>query len=111
MIQALGMPSFVQEQPGGGCVDQLRAGEMGTVWAIDTAQPSAKRLADLGFVRGATVVMIRPGSPCIIRIDHRYVGLGRAFQACIQLAPSVPERCPIASEAMQDSRCTFRRTR
>lgn len=64
----------------------LEAGELATVVGIDAASSSAKRLADLGFVRGAVVEMIRPGSPCIIRIDGTCVGLGTAHQQGICLS-------------------------
>jgi len=65
----------------------LRAGELGLIAGINGARLSAKRLADLGFVRGARITMIRPGAPCIVRIEGRCVGLGTAHQECIELAP------------------------
>ncbi len=111
MIQVLQTPSAAQPHQDVRTVAQLRAGESGIIWAIDATRPSAKRLADMGFVQGANVVMIRPGRPCILRIDERYVGLGLALQACIHLASSAPERCPIAGDAMLASPCGFVRPR
>ena len=58
----------------------LKAGDFGLIASINGARFSAKRLADLGFVRGAKVTMVRPGAPCIVRIDGRCVGLGAAHQ-------------------------------
>ena len=64
----------------------LRAGEHGTVDGVDGSQLSSKRLADLGFVRGAEITMVRPGSPCIVRLGGCCVGLGSDHQLAIQLA-------------------------
>ena len=63
----------------------LGVGETGTVAAIRGTQVAAKRLADMGFVRGAELTMIQPGSPCIVRIDGHCVGLGTAHQIAIEL--------------------------
>jgi len=65
----------------------LKAGDLGLVAGILGARLSGKRLADLGFVRGAEVTMVRPGAPCIVRIGGRCVGLGSAHQECIELDP------------------------
>ncbi len=67
---------------------KLKAGELGEVARVDNGELIAKRLADLGFVRGARVTMIRPGVPCIVRIDGRCLGLGAAPQECIIIAPA-----------------------
>jgi Fe2+ transport system protein FeoA len=63
----------------------LRAGESGTVNRIAAEQATAKRLADMGFVRGAHVKVLRPGRPCLVRIGPTCVGLGVALQKCILL--------------------------
>lgn len=63
----------------------LKTGEVGRVECVKSASSSAKRLADLGFVSGARLEMLRPGSPCIVRIEGVCMGLGLAHQACIQL--------------------------
>jgi len=65
---------------------KLKAGELGEVDRVDNGKAIAKRLADLGFVRGAQVTMIRPGVPCIVRIDGRCLGLGAGPQECIRIA-------------------------
>lgn len=63
----------------------LSPGDDGIVESVRGDRPDSKRLADLGFVRGARVTMLRPGSPCIIRIDGRCVGLGTGHQRSIRL--------------------------
>ena len=52
---------------------------------------SAKRLADMGFVTGAQIRMIRPGDPCIVGIGGTFVGLGAANQACVFVSATVQE--------------------
>jgi len=64
----------------------LRAGDCGVVEGLCGSPAASKRLADLGFVRGAEIKMIRPGSPCIVRIAGRCVGLGRGHQTVIQVS-------------------------
>lgn len=70
---------------GGGNLPTLEAGEFGTIDSINGVHAAAKRLADMGFFQGAKVTMIRPGEPCIVRIDGRCVGLGGALQNSILL--------------------------
>jgi Fe2+ transport system protein FeoA len=64
----------------------LDAGETATIAGITGKCLPAKRLADMGFVRGARLEMIRPGLPCIVRVGGVCVGLGAAYQDSIQLA-------------------------
>ena len=71
-----------------GFLPSLKAGDLATVAAISSTLATAKRLADLGFVPGAEVTMVRPGAPCIVRIDGRCFGLGVAHQESIQLYPA-----------------------
>ncbi|MEK6799504.1 MAG: FeoA domain-containing protein [Planctomycetota bacterium] len=67
----------------------LKAGEAAEIASIEAAPATAKRLADMGFVRGAVVRMIRPGRPCRVRIGATCVGLGRALQESILLMNQV----------------------
>ena len=55
-------------------------GETAAIMSIAATQTAAKRLADMGFVRGAVVEMIRPGKPCLVRISGTCVGLGVEHQ-------------------------------
>ena len=71
----------------GESLQSLRTGEVALVERITSTRGSAKRLADLGFVRGAELEMIRHGVPCIVRVKGTCVGLGRMHQASILLSP------------------------
>lgn len=64
----------------------LRTGDVGRISAVRSNDASAKRLADLGFVRGAELEMLHPGNPCIVRIDSAFLGLGAGHQANIELS-------------------------
>ena len=66
----------------------LRSGERGVVASVRLGELSGKRLADIGFVPGARIEMLRRGDPCIVRIDESRVGLGRAYQEAILLDPA-----------------------
>lgn len=68
-----------------GTLSRLEAGELGTIASIDGEGRTSKRLADLGFVRGAHLTMIRPGEPCLVKLGRRCVGLGVGHQNSIQL--------------------------
>jgi len=91
----LAMPHSVTNRAGGDFAEpaaqtlrSLGAGDAGVIDRINTLQRAAKRLADMGFVCGARLEMIRPGKPCIVRIGGVCVGLGAGHQAAIQLAPT-----------------------
>lgn len=47
----------------------LRSGERATVAAVLGGSDESRRVVELGFQEGATVEMVRPGEPCILRID------------------------------------------
>ncbi|MFH0981446.1 MAG: FeoA family protein [Planctomycetota bacterium] len=64
----------------------LRAGDQGLVTGIHEASVSARRLAEFGLIRGATVEMIRAGAPCIIRIEHTRLSMGAALQDGVLLS-------------------------
>lgn len=68
-----------------GKLPTLKSGDQATVASIGGPESAAKRLADMGFIRGAEVTMVRPGMPCIVRIDGRCVGLGAGHQESIAL--------------------------
>ena len=69
-------------------MDLLRRGEQAGVVRVDLANPSAKRLADLGFVPGAIVQMLRPGRPCIVRLSNSRLGLSDCLQKSVMLRRS-----------------------
>jgi Fe2+ transport system protein FeoA len=64
-------------------LSSLRTGEAAAIVSIAASQASAKRLADMGCVRGALVEMIRTGRPCLVRIGATCVGLGADHQRSI----------------------------
>lgn len=61
----------------------LEPGDSSTIVGIAAEHGSAKRLADMGFVAGARVRMVRRGNPCIVGIGGTFVGLGAANQTCV----------------------------
>jgi len=75
-------------QPEARLLPDLPRGGSGLVARIHATNGAAKRLADMGFVRGALVEVLVRGTPCIVRIDGRRVGLGRAHQDSIELQPA-----------------------
>jgi len=75
----------VNKTPNSGAesLEFLKRGQTATVAYIAAAESTAKRLADIGFVRGAAVTVLRPGRPCLVRIGPTCVGLGLALQRCV----------------------------
>ena len=61
----------------------LKAGRSSIIVGIAAEHLSAKRLADMGFVTGVRVKMVRRGNPCIVGIGGTFVGLGAANQTCV----------------------------
>ena len=63
----------------------LRKGEVVVIDRIGSTERSAKRLADMGFVRGAKLEMLRPGAPCLILVSGVCMGLGLPLQRVIEI--------------------------
>jgi len=61
----------------------MSPGSSSIIVGIAAEHAFAKRLADMGFVAGVRVKMIRRGNPCIIGIGGTFVGLGAANQTCV----------------------------
>lgn len=53
----------------------LAAGQSAVVESVMGASDAAHRLREIGLRDGATVQMIRPGNPCLIRLDGLKLGL------------------------------------
>lgn len=68
-------------------LSDLVAGDVARVASVGADQAASKRLADMGFVRGAVVEMVRPGKPCLVRVGGTYVGLGIENQRSIRIEP------------------------
>ena len=64
----------------------LKAGDVGVVQRIVSHEARSKRLADMGFIQGARLEVVRTGHPCIVQLDGFRVGLGRSHQASIELS-------------------------
>jgi ferrous iron transport protein A len=52
----------------------LRAGQAGRVGEVIGTGDMVHRLREMGLYDGASVQMIRPGSPCIIRLHGQRLG-------------------------------------
>ena len=52
----------------------LRAGQVGRVGEVLGTSDMVHRLREMGLYDGAPVEMIRPGSPCIIRLQGQRLG-------------------------------------
>lgn len=52
----------------------LRAGEKGRIGGMHGNGEAVHRLRELGLHDGAPVQMVRPGSPCIIRLRGQRLG-------------------------------------
>ncbi|MDG3002733.1 FeoA family protein [Paludisphaera mucosa] len=52
----------------------LRAGQSGSVGEVVGNLELVHRLREMGLYHGATVRMIRPGSPCIIGLEGQRLG-------------------------------------
>ena len=68
-------------------LERMRPGDAGRVTGLTLKNGAARRLAEFGFVRGARVEMIRPGAPCIVRLDQTRVSLGVSLQEGVFLTP------------------------
>ncbi len=66
-------------------LQDLRLGGVGVVVGVKATQDAAKRLADIGFIPGIRVEMLRPGKPCIVRVNGTCLGVGVQFQESILL--------------------------
>ncbi len=58
----------------------LEPGASGLVIGVVGTSGFGKRLADMGFVPGARLELLRRGSPCVVRVGSTFVGLGREHQ-------------------------------
>jgi ferrous iron transport protein A len=52
----------------------LRTGQMGRVAEVHGSVELVHRLREMGLYDGAQVQMIRPGSPCILRLQGQRLG-------------------------------------
>lgn len=64
----------------------MKTGDVGVIKRIASRAAPSKRLADMGFVHGARLEVVKPGFPCIVRLDGACVGLGKSHQTSIELS-------------------------
>jgi len=65
----------------------LTAGQMGRIAAMVGGADQIHRLRELGLRDGAEVEMVRPGSPCIIRLGGQKLGLRSDEMARVLVRP------------------------
>lgn len=56
-------------------IESLAAGECGAVVHIDGVPELVVRLEEMGLHEGVPIRMVRPGSPCILEINHQRFSL------------------------------------
>jgi ferrous iron transport protein A len=56
-------------------LELLKAGERGRICDLAGSPDFVHRLQEMGLREGATVEMVRPGSPCILAVDHHRFSL------------------------------------
>ena len=66
----------------------LRPGQSGMVDQVLGTGDLVHRLREMGLRRGAMVEMIRPGSPCMIRLDGHTLGIRSAELSGILVRPA-----------------------
>jgi ferrous iron transport protein A len=52
-------------------LEMLRAGEQGRISEIDGQAEFVHRLEEMGLRPGVSIRMLRPGSPCILDLNHQ----------------------------------------
>ena len=66
-------------------LSQLPTGHEGCIGEVHGACDLVHRLREIGLYDGARVQMIRPGSPCIIRLQGQRLGLRTDECACVMV--------------------------
>lgn len=51
-------------------LDMLQSGERGCICDLDGRDEFIHRLEEMGLRAGVTVEMLRPGTPCILGLNH-----------------------------------------
>ena len=63
----------------------LRAGEAGCICGVLGTCDVVHRLREMGLYDGAQIQMVRPGSPCIIRLHGQRLGFRMDDCACVMV--------------------------
>lgn len=56
-------------------LDMLRAEETARLVEMDGDENQVRRLSEMGLRIGATIQMLRPGSPCLLALDGKRLSL------------------------------------
>ncbi|MCA9090025.1 MAG: ferrous iron transport protein A [Planctomycetaceae bacterium] len=70
-------------------LESLRSGETGRVVDVDGQLDLVQRLQELGLRLGATVQMLRSGSPLLIAIDGQRLSFRPDQRAMVLVEPAV----------------------
>ncbi len=73
-MKVTGQPTSVKAQVDLIPLGRLAAGQGGCVGAVLGTCDMVHRLREMGLYDGAPIQMIRPGSPCIIRLQGQRLG-------------------------------------
>ena len=65
----------------------LSAGQTATVASILGGSDEAHRLREMGLRDGATVQMIQPGNPCLVRLGQQRLGLRTDALSAVLVRP------------------------
>ena len=52
-------------------LDLLNPGDLARIHEVEGDRDATHRLAEMGIRAGANVLMVKPGSPCILSVDDR----------------------------------------
>lgn len=64
----------------------LLKGQTGRIERVEGPARVTRRLAEMGVTPGATVEMLRPGQPCILRVHHTRLSMGGRLQARVSVS-------------------------
>ena len=77
----------------------LRAGQAGRVGEVVGGSALAHRLCELGLCAGAEVQMVRPGRPCLLRLQGRTLCVRADELSGVLVCPAA--RCPLAAAVVR----------
>jgi ferrous iron transport protein A len=71
-------------------LELLKSNEEASIVELCGNEPQVHRLAEMGLRVGATVRMVRPGSPCLLAIDGKRLSLrlGEGIEVLVALSNS-----------------------
>lgn len=70
-------------------LDFLQSGERAEIFDIDGDSSDIHRLAELGIRKGATILMVQAGSPCILTVDQQRFTLRLDPEVTVLVQPAI----------------------